>query len=94
MRPIKTDPDAVNIGGGHDDVADLWVNPMEDGHVQAVLELDDDEREVLAGGGYVVIGFLGPIPPHYVGVLAEQSVTKLGENHYRNDFPDLPDPRP
>lgn len=95
MKAVRTERSNVNYRGPSDDVGDLWCERVAPGEIHTTWDLTDYERHIIAEGGVVELAILGePIPPVSLIVKMRSRAKIVGDNAYRNDFPELPDPRP
>lgn len=98
LKPVRivTPPgcEEVNYGGGSDGVGDLWTHRIEPNWIVAVFDFTEQQRAIVASGGRLELHFMTePIPPSQIIILEPAAHTVIGPNAYRNDYPDLPDPR-
>jgi hypothetical protein len=64
MQPVKHAGSNVVYRGNGDNIGDLWVQRIEPGRIEILYEPTDDERQMLADGGRVVLGIWNePMPP-------------------------------
>lgn len=95
MRPVRTAFSNVNYRGPSDDVGDLWCERVQPGRIHSTWVLTDQERKLIAEGGVIELAIrTEPIPPVSLIVQSAEDAQVEGSNAYRNEFPDLPDPRP
>lgn len=91
MHPIKFGAADVVYRGPTPEIGDLWVYRLEPGHVEAVFELDDHDRELIAAGGRIRIGILTePMPPISLQVINEGECHPVDEHPFKLDPRDLP----
>jgi hypothetical protein len=89
MKPV------IHVGcnflyrGPTPDIGDLHVQMQDDGRVEVIFELDDEEREMIAQGGKIRLGiFARPIPPVSMAVTPPGMYESIREHPYK-DIPEL-----
>jgi hypothetical protein len=84
MRPIKFEGADVVYLGPTPDIGDLWVRRVQPGRVEAVYELTDEDRALIAAGGRVRIGiYTEPMPPISLAVISEAECRPVGEHPWK-----------
>lgn len=92
MRPVKHAGSNLVYRGPTDDIGDLWCQRIRPGEIRVVYELDDQDRELIAGGGRVELVMLNePIPPVAMKVLPECVLRPVGEHGWKGQASPVPD---
>jgi hypothetical protein len=102
MKPVYHAGCNFTYFGPKPDIGDLHVQIQENGCVEVVYELDDEERDMIAQGGKIRLGIYSrPIPPVSMAVtpagmyepIAEHGFKEIPELREREEGHDPTDPR-
>jgi hypothetical protein len=92
MKPIRFQAANLVYHGPTEDIGDLWVHRVRPGVVEAVYELSDRDREMIAAGGRILIGIHSePMPPISLQAIPEAMCRPVGEHPFKV-IPELDDP--
>lgn len=84
MRPVKHDEADVVYRGPTPDIGDLWCQRERPGLIRVVYELDDEDRQLIAAGGRIMLGiWTEPIPPISMQAIPESMCRPVGEHPFK-----------
>lgn len=70
MKPVKHAGSNLVYRGNSADIGDLWCMRQKPGHIDVVYEFTDEERQMIAEGGKILLGiYHEPIPPVSMAVM-------------------------
>lgn len=91
MKPVKHAGADVVYRGPTAEIGDLWCMRDRPGLIRVVYELDDQDREMIATGGRIMLGIWAePIPPISMQVIDERMCRPVAEHGFKV-IPELED---
>ncbi len=91
MKGIRTPITELVYRGPTPDIGDLWCHREEFGVIMSVWEPSDEERQLIAEGGNIVLWIhTEPIPPVALSVWNDDDAKPVGEFQFKV-IPELDD---
>jgi hypothetical protein len=83
MKPVKTAITEI-VYRGPGEIGDLWCHRVEPGQIMSVWEPTEEEQQILANGGKVVLWLYNePIPPVALAISNAPWTEKVAEHPYK-----------
>lgn len=86
MNPVRTAHTEMVYRGPTPEIGDLWCHRVEPGVIESIWQPDEEELQMLAEGGRVVLKvYSEPLPPVSVNVMHRVPSSPVGEHPFKVD---------